>query len=146
MSIEPTPARFYIQIPEREYWTTDGGKWVIEAEPVENHPYLASYAKTVKHASTYLRIIKPGAGELSSEYVRKEYWTECYGPARKLDFREYVALYHSIDPSLPLPVTFDKGRITEADLADVQVLGKMGRPDEKSKALTFIERWNCTVL
>ena len=94
--------RFYVQKPCDEYWNTGMTDWVIEARPIDiSEKGLSAWQKTDEYVQENLKVLNPK--KFGWPHVEKEMWVECSGPSRKLEYREYVALYHSLQPGCPLP-------------------------------------------
>ncbi len=97
-----TPTSFYVQKPCDQYWSTGLRPCVIEAGPVDiSESDLTEWQKTDEFVEEHLKVIHPN--NLGWKYVDKTLWTECSGPSRELDFKQYVELYHSLKPKRPLP-------------------------------------------
>ena len=94
-----TSTSFYVQKPCDEFWNTPMKRCVIEAESID----ISETRKISKYAEKELRVINPKDFANDWSTVHKCRWIECPGPVRKLEFREYVQLYHSLKPEHPLP-------------------------------------------
>ncbi len=115
--------RFYIHVPVDKHWNTYGFLYVIEAGPIDvsesglddwEKTFVRKYLKADEFVRDYLKAIAPEDFSIgASRLLKKRSWKECTGPARTLSFREYVELYHSLDPELPLPEGWEKHRATE---------------------------------
>lgn len=93
---------FYVQKPCDEYWNTGMTDCVIEAGPIDvSESGLYDWQKTDEYVRDNLKVINPK--DFAWPHVEKRMWVECSGPSRKLEFREYVELYHSLKPERPLP-------------------------------------------
>lgn len=93
---------FYVQIPADEHWNTRMTSCVIEASPIDvSESGLDNRRKTERYVRENLKVINPK--DFNWSFVKKCDWVECSGPVRKLDYREYVQLYHSLNPDHPLP-------------------------------------------
>lgn len=103
---------FYVQKPGDEYWNTGMTNCVIEASPIDvSESGLADWRKTDEYVRQNLKVITPK--EFSWPFVKKSLWEECSGPSRKLEFREYVQLYHSLRPKHPLPSGWKEHKSTK---------------------------------
>lgn len=103
-----TSNHFYLPIPKGIIWhTIPLPRWVIEAQSfTKDDQDLSLSERTDEFAQQYLKVINPA--EHRATYIRKDELVDCWGPARKLGVKEYIALYHSINPVRELPVFFDK--------------------------------------
>lgn len=103
MSSATTNTNFYVQIPRDERWCIIMDNWVIEAAPINpKDETLLEHQKTDEYVYEFLKVIAPKKYLVA--VVPKDKWVKCDGPSRPLDFKSYVALYHSIEPSRPLPL------------------------------------------
>lgn len=99
-----TGSSFYVQKPQDQYWNTGCTGYVIEAVPLDiKDNETPEFMRTQEYADTYLKVINPPKSDFSWRQVLKSNWIECSGPVRKLNFKEYTALYHSLRPNHPLP-------------------------------------------
>lgn len=98
-----TNTHFYVQMPCDEYWNVYFSNFVIEAGSVDvSEIGLYDWQKTDRYVRDNLKVISQNMRS-AWPYVSKNRWVKCEGPARTLSFREYVALYHAMDPQHPLP-------------------------------------------
>lgn len=103
---------FYVQKPIDEYWNTVMTDCVIEACPIDvSENGLAEWKKTDEYVREHLKVITPE--NFGWPFVKKSKWVECPGPSRKLEFREYVQLYHSLRPEHPLPIGWKEPKSNE---------------------------------
>lgn len=88
--------KFYIEKPGDEYWNTGYPKEVIE---VDESPLDEYGERSLKVLNT---------AEFAQKWpsVSSIFFIECSGPARKLNYKEYVLLVHSLLPNRKLPVGF----------------------------------------
>lgn len=96
---------FYVQIPNGENWNVSvSPNCVIEGIPVNQlDEKLPTWLKNgwVK-PEEYIKIVNPKDFEWGP-FIRIIAWQKCEGPARKLEFDEYVNLYRTLNPNYPLP-------------------------------------------
>jgi hypothetical protein len=102
-----TGTSFYVQRPCDAYWNTEMSDYVVEAGPIDvTESGLRDWEKTDEYVLENLKVINPK--NFSWPHIEKSMWVECSGPSRKLEFREYVELYHSLRPKYPLPKGWKK--------------------------------------
>lgn len=89
----PIISKFFIESPRDEYWNTGHGKQIIEVEEQSDD----------KANRVFLKVLAPQSFASNWPIVSKEYFIECSGPVKDLDYRGYVHLIHSIKPNIPLP-------------------------------------------
>lgn len=96
---------FYVPQPLDRNWTTAFAKYVVEAATIEmsSDEDLEEWQKTSDFAETHLKIIKPS--DYDYKYIVKSDWIKCPNKtmAHPLNFDEYVALVHELEPERSLP-------------------------------------------
>lgn len=94
---------YYVQRPIGPAWKTNYENCVIKAKTktlfIVNES--SSESKVDKAFSTFLEIVEPS--DYPCRVLPKSDWVECSESSRRLSFGQYVDLYHSIEPDLPLP-------------------------------------------
>ncbi len=102
-----TGTGFYVQKPNDEFWNTFLSNWVIEALPIDiSDSSLKDWEKTDTYVRGKLKVINPK--NFDWPHIDKSMWVKCSGPSRKLEFREYVKLYQSLNPEHPLPPKWEE--------------------------------------
>lgn len=99
-----TSTGFYVHKPLDDHWNISAAtpNYVIEARPIdEQTDPLYDWQKTDEYIRDNLKVINPKS--FGWHYVKKIMWVKCEGPFRKLKFRDYVELYHSLKSEHPLP-------------------------------------------
>lgn len=100
MSIGMT--KCYVERRDGEYWYAGYRTKGCSAVVIEAEEYLNAYGLRS------LKVLNPAAFAKKWPTVCPHSFIECSGPARKLNYNEYVLLVHSLLPNRKLPVAFTR--------------------------------------
>lgn len=96
-------SKFFIQLPQDEYWNTGYPAAVIEAEeqPADKWGYVS------------LKVLAPASFANKWPTVSRDSFKECSGPAREFDVKSYIRFIHTFKPNIHLPKGWSKKELEE---------------------------------